>query len=400
MATQPRRLQVLKRSVASLLPQVDKLFIYLNGFSHVPNFLKHEKITFASSVDNGDRGAAGKFFFTKEVEGVYLSVDDDFQYPRNYAEKLCFELKKRGNAAIVGVHGYRLRQYDHEPAIKLCNRARGATFPVRRTIHHDAPVHVAGTGVMAFDTRYWRPSDNDLKENNMCDLQIAIAAQKQKIPRVVIAHRGDWIKYLLHDRSQGTIWGAQWNELRSKKGKISPIEHYRLKLCRQVPDWSLIADPRASQELENCRIKSFTRNHVDELIVLEDAMISQVLNWVQSRDTAIVPRVSLRVDDPIALVELIELITNTGRKVHIEVKFSALQVQGYSVFSWLKSLYLIAQSASDETLISIDFSDEYVHDNEWSRYLRALADNSLGRRTIKTACRTICRFGKCRYTQY
>lgn len=400
MATQPGRLQVLRRSVASLLPQVDKLFIYLNGFSRVPNFLKHEKITLASSVDNGELGAAGKFFFTKEVEGVYLSVDDDFQYPRDYAEKLYLELQKRENAAIVGVHGYRLRQYDHEPAIKLCNRARGATFPVRRTLHHDAPVHVAGTGVMAFDTRYWRPSQDDLKENNMCDLQIAIAAQKQQIPRVVIAHRGDWIKYLLHDRSQGTIWGAQWNELRSKRGKISPIEHYRLKLCRQVPNWSLIADPIASQELENCWNKSSTINHGDELIVLKDAMSSQVLNWVRSRDAAIVPRLSLRMDDHNALIKLIKSITNTGRKVHVEVKFSALQVQGYTVFSWLKNLYLIAQSASAETLISIDFSDEYVLDSEGSRYLRALADNSLGRRTIKIACQTICRFGKCRYTQY
>ena len=36
MATIPEREHVLPHSVASILPQVDELFVYLNGFEHTP----------------------------------------------------------------------------------------------------------------------------------------------------------------------------------------------------------------------------------------------------------------------------------------------------------------------------------------------------------------------------
>ena len=54
----------LKQAVASILPQIDRLNVYLNDYDAIPEFLRHPKITVASSQEHGDRRDNGKFFFT------------------------------------------------------------------------------------------------------------------------------------------------------------------------------------------------------------------------------------------------------------------------------------------------------------------------------------------------
>src|SRR5262249_21870958 len=81
LASVPGRAEPLQAVVAALLPQVDALNVYLNGYEETPPFLDDDRIVVAHSREHGDRGDAGKFFWAGEVDGYHLLCDDDMGYP-------------------------------------------------------------------------------------------------------------------------------------------------------------------------------------------------------------------------------------------------------------------------------------------------------------------------------
>ena len=61
MAAVPWREETLENVVNSLLPQVDRLNIYLNDWENVPSFLEHAKINAAFTNEIGDIGDRENF---------------------------------------------------------------------------------------------------------------------------------------------------------------------------------------------------------------------------------------------------------------------------------------------------------------------------------------------------
>jgi hypothetical protein len=105
MATIPKRIFHLETVVNSILHQVDVLNVYLNNFEEVPWFLNNPKINVVRSQEHGDRGDAGKFFWSDKVSGNYFTIDDDILYPADYVQRLKESLDKRGKKCAIGVHG-------------------------------------------------------------------------------------------------------------------------------------------------------------------------------------------------------------------------------------------------------------------------------------------------------
>ena len=188
LASVPPRRGALAAAVASLLPQVDALHVYLNGYDGAPAFLDDPRIVVAHSAQHGDRGDAGKFFWAGKLDGYHLLCDDDIEYPADYVAKLVAGIERHGRRAVVGFHGATL----HE-RVTTYHRSR-RLFHFSQQLATDTPVHVLGTGVAGYHTSAIRISARDFHSPNMADIWFAVAGQQQRVPFVCLTHDANWLR--------------------------------------------------------------------------------------------------------------------------------------------------------------------------------------------------------------
>jgi hypothetical protein len=110
MATMPSRSHTAPAAIASILPQVDRLWLFLDRFDTVPAYAQHERIRILRSQDTGDLRGNGKFtvLFSDHEPFIFFGVDDDIEYPVDYCGALVRELGRR-RGVVVGVHAAVLR---------------------------------------------------------------------------------------------------------------------------------------------------------------------------------------------------------------------------------------------------------------------------------------------------
>ena len=181
----PSRVNQLRRTVKSLLHQVDQLNVCLNGYDSIPNYLNHQKIKVFKS--DGTMGDANKFI---SVEGeIYLSCDDDIIYPNNYVVQ-CKRNLKTYPGKIITYHGRTIRRYP----VASYYRAPKIMHHCRYEQKYDALVQFGGTGVMAFNTETFKPSVDQFDHPNMADIIVATLAKKQGIKIMCCKHREGWFK--------------------------------------------------------------------------------------------------------------------------------------------------------------------------------------------------------------
>jgi hypothetical protein len=191
IATMPSRAETFRMVVERILPQVDQLFVFLDSFDHVPEFLSNnDKIQIARSQDVGDLHAAGRFLVLQSLKSpsVVIVVDDDIEYPRNYVSRLVACLVAHSGAAVVGVHGGQfLPPYQSYITDALRHHFASA-------LKRDMQVDELGCGTCAFlsealdfDVRAWPYYDAN-------DLQIAMEAKKRGLPLVCIKRRRSWLR--------------------------------------------------------------------------------------------------------------------------------------------------------------------------------------------------------------
>lgn len=194
VATTPDRVPMLEKMVASILPQVNRLYVYLNGHESIPNCCKHERITVEHSNDHGNLTDSGKFFWADKVEGFYLTCDDDIVYPADYVETLVQHLEARDRKAVVTLHGrvfperMPVKSYYKDKRIRLLHNQHSQAL--------DEVVHVGGSGVMAFHTSVFKVSLLDFKAPRMADIWVSRAALEQGLPVVCLRRPEKWLKLL------------------------------------------------------------------------------------------------------------------------------------------------------------------------------------------------------------
>lgn len=191
IATMPERLLSLEDTVNSILPQVGKLFVYLNRYEKVPDFLKHPKIkTFLGSKASGDIGDIGKFFNVENVKGYFFSIDDDLIYPPDYVARYIAAIELHGRKAAITTHG---RNFAKMPTHSYYH-GHSESFRCLGDQPKDAIVHVGGTGVMAFHTDTLKLSVDDFEASNMADIWFAKVCNEQGVKIISLAHNVNWIK--------------------------------------------------------------------------------------------------------------------------------------------------------------------------------------------------------------
>lgn len=210
--TMPSRLPYLEKAVASLLPQVDELFVYFNHFHMVryPKFL--DQVTL---LVGPDLGSAGRFFKADQVDGYFATCDDDLEYPKGYINTLIHKVDEYGKKAVITFHG---RIMD-PPLVSYRGNGPGRTLECLaclKSVMFDKEVMIAGTGVMMYHTSALKVRVQDFKERNMDDTEFSVMANAAGVPIIVAAHKEGWIKYLdppTHD----TIWFTNQSPDQEKK---------------------------------------------------------------------------------------------------------------------------------------------------------------------------------------
>jgi hypothetical protein len=187
MATVPGREASLEQVVQALLPQVDRLNVYLNNFHEIPSCLWHPQIEAVRSEDLSD---AGKFFWSGAVQGYHFTVDDDLLYPDDYVTTLIGAVERHQRKALVGVHGAVLL------APMTSYYKNRLAFHCLSALPSDRPVHVLGTGTLAYHTSTIKLSVSDFKSPNMADLWLSLAAERQGVHRIAIRRMAHWLTLL------------------------------------------------------------------------------------------------------------------------------------------------------------------------------------------------------------
>lgn len=207
MASIKSRAHILKKTIQSIINQVDHIHVYLNDYDSVPQFLQNNyKITFYLGKIYKDRGDTGKYFAINKVEdGYFFSCDDDLLYPKDYVEKTVAFLKSHNDRVIATYHGAILKQG------KLSNYYRD-----RKQIHYShfqresMEVNIGGTGVMAFHVDTFKPDITQFTYPNMSDIWVSIQAQEKRIPILCAPRSLDWIRAEKLPESE-TIYGSKKN---------------------------------------------------------------------------------------------------------------------------------------------------------------------------------------------
>lgn len=214
MATMPTRAASLPLALASILPQVDRLYVYLDKHDAVPQALKgHRKIVPILPADlprligrpqnQPPLNAAGKFLATLlEADGLFFGFDDDIIYPRDYTRALSAALAARGNRALVGVFGVVYR----EPYRSYVNDR--ITYHFAAALAAPRDVDALGTGTVAFDMGVYRPDFLAWESTKMLDLKLAIEAHGKGLSRVAIRRPPDYLKAIAEAQAD-SLWKAR-----------------------------------------------------------------------------------------------------------------------------------------------------------------------------------------------
>lgn len=192
MATVAGNEMALRVAVMSLLPQVDRLFLYLNGFSEAPHFVRsNSKISYFLDQDGTQYGDAGKFWGLGQVsDAVYLTCDDDIIYPDDYVSQMVAELAQLAGKGIVAVHGSILLQ----PNAGYYESNSRAVFHFTNPLMRRRQVHVPGTGTCVFHAAEFRMTLSDFRHPNMADLWVAAYLQREGLPAYVVPRASRWLR--------------------------------------------------------------------------------------------------------------------------------------------------------------------------------------------------------------
>ncbi|HEX5779651.1 MAG TPA: hypothetical protein VFY21_12495 [Xanthobacteraceae bacterium] len=182
----PSRAETFRAALRSIIDQVDRLYLYLDGHPAIPDEVRSDpRIVPILSRDVGGLHANGKLLGLALERGsfIYISVDDDFAYSRSFIKHLRTGLTRYEDRAVVGYHGVLLKR----PFARY-NVDRNS-IPYESRPREDRMVDAIGTGAAMFSSDALRFDVRDWRHVNMVDLCLAMEANKAGLPMVCLARR-------------------------------------------------------------------------------------------------------------------------------------------------------------------------------------------------------------------
>lgn len=193
IASLPNRQEMLDNTIKSLYQQVDVINVCLNGHVSDP-YIDDPKIN--TILADNSLGDAGKFLFQDDVDGYYFTCDDDIIYPETYVEDMIRNVDEYG---LVTYNGRIFKSFP----LKSYYRDKAWKYRYGRTETETLKVQFGGTGVMAFDTSFFRIPMSEFQRKNMADIWVGCFAKKNNYQIWHLAHKAG---YLIHQETQGSIY--------------------------------------------------------------------------------------------------------------------------------------------------------------------------------------------------
>jgi hypothetical protein len=197
MASFPPRESGMVQVVKTLLPQCTRLCLYLNEYTAIPSQLPIDP-KLVVTIGGKNLSSHGKFVSLGKYPGYFLSVDDDIHYPADYVKQLVAGLERNGRGTVCGVHGYVFETDDSGRIVEESGRPTFAQFPgYDQELRVDRPVHCLGNATMimypsavgaAYESVFTsKPGTGD-------DEDLALWAQRRRIPMVTLARNSGWME--------------------------------------------------------------------------------------------------------------------------------------------------------------------------------------------------------------
>jgi hypothetical protein len=211
MATYPARLNILPAAINSLLPQVDKLNVMLNGYntSFIPSCCKHSKIK-VHYLDNSMTDAA-VYYGIDKLKGYIFLTDDDIYYPADYVEKTIAKIEEYERKYVVCYHG---RVWNDLPIKNFYTDRKDKGLPTEgmyrcmEGFEGDHFVDCGGDGVMAYHSDTFTMRFDYCEFPNMSQLWIALKCNEDGVKQIAIGHPEGWFKDLTVNEEE-TIWAME-----------------------------------------------------------------------------------------------------------------------------------------------------------------------------------------------
>ena len=195
----------LPEAVVSILPQVDRLNVFLQGYIGTPLCLGDPKIRVLRDTDAPESaalGASAKFHWLWHGivgDGYHFTVDDDIVYPPDYVERCVHKIDEHDRRVVVGYHGMiyppRMVRYFKDRRV----------WPYDHGCDADRFVHAIGTGTASFHTSALRLTRDDFALPNSCDLYLGIACQRQRVPMLCLERKTGYLKPLKSARDKRSV---------------------------------------------------------------------------------------------------------------------------------------------------------------------------------------------------
>lgn len=190
MATMPSRAESFAVVLPAVAAQVDRLFLFLDGFADVPapvRAVSNVVLLPGGGVDG--LHAAGRFLALEAIaeDAALVVFDDDIRYPSGYVDAILRGLAAQGGRAVVGFHANDFRA-PHE------SYARDRTcFHFADRLRRRRRVHCLGCGTSAFATAQLRFDPRAWTGRDMDDILLAIEAERRGLPRIALPRPARWL---------------------------------------------------------------------------------------------------------------------------------------------------------------------------------------------------------------
>ena len=201
IATMPTRAGTFPNALASILPQVDRLYVFLDGFGEVPGFLRAQAKCHPVILAAPDNLHASSRFLAPAMFGedaVILIFDDDILYPPGYVATLVAALAERAST-LVGYHAARF-----QPPHASYVRDR-QILPFNRETKQIFPVHELGCGTLGFRSADFAPDPHTWLHHDMDDLYVAAEACRADLDLESLPRPPRWIRALAANQPD-SLW--------------------------------------------------------------------------------------------------------------------------------------------------------------------------------------------------
>jgi hypothetical protein len=211
MATMPSRAHTFRKAFSSIVGQVDRLYLYLDGHAEVPDFVRSDqRVTPILSRNQPGLHANGKLLGLCHEQGPYLyvCVDDDFLYPSDFVARLKAGLAAENGHAIVGYHASILER----PLLRYHRNRRVLHYSARVPTKRE--VDVLGTGAVMFSSAALHFDVRAWPWVNMVDLGLAIEAASAGLPLICLSRRRNFIRVLEQEQADSIFLAMQRDDSR------------------------------------------------------------------------------------------------------------------------------------------------------------------------------------------